>query len=398
MRPSTSWPGSAPRSRSRAWWPTLAVQLPAAHRFSDLSYRYFPRTHREQTLQPRQSSHGPPQWYTNAWLTLRQERWEDSAVCGSDIAANYERRGASEHLLIARQSPPQAVPNSRRRRAEHVGKHKSISLDNHSRPDVDGACEHGRTVDERVEFAFLAARIRRCRQLGQERRIELAAGERSGDLRWVHTANARFHAAGNHLPGKFGRRRVPERKERFQARACELRLPVGTDVREKEVAKRDSSDIVRQRPLAHGPHARLVVVVGTRPWQVHFPERQAGLLRLRPHQIAPDGVHRHTIGVGVEGGEQRDNVDVGTLTKHVQCPGAVLSAAPGEQDFLHDASRSSQRHQLPCDDSPMHTPWSISATISAVRDTVMPDRLKKRLPSAMTTDPSRTARRSRHPG
>jgi len=57
-----------------------------------------------------------------------------------------------------------------------------------------------------------------------------------------------------------------------------------------------------------------------------------------------------------------------------------------------------QRQQVPSPGAPKDVPCRISAMISAVRETVIPERLKNKLPSANATLPSRTARRELHQG
>src|SRR2546427_2858831 len=59
-----------------------------------------------------------------------------------------------------------------------IGEYIAITLDSDPGFDRDRSVEHGPPVRARVEFTALAARVDRTREIGQERRIELAAGER----------------------------------------------------------------------------------------------------------------------------------------------------------------------------------------------------------------------------
>ena len=43
-------------------------------------------------------------------------------------------------------------------------------------------------------------------------------------------------------------------------------------------------------------------------------------------------MHRHAVGGGIEGGDERGDADVRTLAEQIQRPGAVLAAAPGEKN------------------------------------------------------------------
>ena len=58
-----------------------------------------------------------------------------------------------------------------------VGENEAVAFDGDPRVDRQAMAEHRPGVREGVEFAALAARIDRGRQLGQKRRVELAPGK-----------------------------------------------------------------------------------------------------------------------------------------------------------------------------------------------------------------------------
>src|SRR5258707_223795 len=83
-------------------------------------------------------------------------------------------------------------------------------------------------------------------------------------------------------------------------------------------------------------------------------------------------MHSHTIRGRIERCHQSDYFEIRGLPEQTQSPGAIFSAAPGKQDSFHAAS-------------PIHCQWTprvgasnvvpckISAMISAVGETVMPE-------------------------
>ncbi len=79
----------------------------------------------------------------------------------------------------------------------------------------------------------------------EQRRVELAARERSIEHGgFTHVMRAR-QAARDHLAGERGRVRAEQRKERRQAAASELLLAIPPDVLEEEIAERDVREAVR---------------------------------------------------------------------------------------------------------------------------------------------------------
>src|SRR5437868_2844702 len=112
-------------------------------------------------------------------------------------------------------------------------------------------------------------------------------------------------------------------------------------------------------------------------------------------------MHGDAVGAGVESGDEGYHLDGGILPQQVQRPGAVLAAAPGkccfdQRTLLADAATgwAARTQWAPSVFSPKVQPWRTSASSSAVRKIVIPERLNSMLPSAKMRLPLRTARSS----
>ena len=98
---------------------------------------------------------------------------------------------------------------------------------------------------------------------------------------------------------------------------------------------------MRWRPHPRPPHARRCPSSSVRAlrWspakERHDPQRQPRRLCLRFQHRPPRAVHRYTIELGVERGQQADNVAIAPLAQKVECPRAVLAAAPRYENPLH---------------------------------------------------------------
>src|SRR5687767_5924353 len=98
--------------------------------------------------------------------------------------------------------------------------------------------EHRSRIHARVELAVLGARVGALRQIGEQRRIEVASDDRDVEDPRVDTDDARAQTALEHLFGKRAGRNAPEREQRLKASAGEALLAIAADVFEVEVAER----------------------------------------------------------------------------------------------------------------------------------------------------------------
>lgn len=80
-------------------------------------------------------------------------------------------------------------------------------------------------------------------------------------------------------------------------------------------------------------HGALVNLIRARRRNQDFYERQARSSSLRVEKRFADGVHGDAVVRAIDGGKQRGDFDVATLTHDVKRPSAVFAAAPGEPSF-----------------------------------------------------------------
>src|SRR5262249_31589091 len=160
----------------------------------------------------------------------------------------------------------------------------------------------------------------------------------------------------------------------------------------------------RPRGRRRGPHRFLVGLVWARRGDVDGDDRQAHRVRLSLQERAAHGVHGHAIVRLVHGREQADDLDPRVLSQHVQRPGTVLAAAPGEQDPPAGRGRGATASAVSTCSTARggNAPAKIRgcripARISRLSTTRGPGRLKYCEPSTAYTCPRRTARRAAHP-
>jgi hypothetical protein len=191
-----------------------------------------------------------------------------------------------------------------------------------------------------VELTVLPAGIDRRGQLRKEPFVEPAADEGGIEDARVHAREVRFQSGRDHLPGERGSRHAPDRKQRLQPGAGELRLAIAPHVLQEQIAEGDVGEaICHQR--AHGvSHSRFIVHIGAGVRNRYTAERQAGRMRLCLQHIAPHGMHRDAIDRLVQGRQQRLHGAGMRVRQHLQRPGAVLAGTPREDD-LHFAVNTS---------------------------------------------------------
>jgi hypothetical protein len=200
----------------------------------------------------------------------------------------------------------------------------------------DGTRKHWAGEGEGVELAALAAGIDGCGQVGEQRGIEGATGEGCVEHARVDAGEVGAQAGGEHLLREFGggdaEVRRPDGEDGFEAGVGELRDAVGANVLEEEVAEGDAVDALGDGAGEDLGHARLVVRVRAREGKVDLPERQAGGGGLLVKQLLAEAVDGDAAVLLVDGGEQANDFILGLPAEQVKGPGAVLAAAPTEED------------------------------------------------------------------
>jgi len=183
-----------------------------------------------------------------------------------------------------------------------------------------------------VELAALAAGIHLCGKLHEEIRIEDAARETAIELFGIHAGQPRAQAGLHHRLRQFPRGPSPKRKKRCDAGTGELALAVAAYVLEEEVAEGDGADALGKCVLDEPAHAQLILGVAARMRQGHAPQRQARGPGLDFQKFLAHGVHGHAPEGFVHRREQPHDFQPDLLPQDMQAPGAVLAAAPGEED------------------------------------------------------------------
>ena len=189
-----------------------------------------------------------------------------------------------------------------------------------------------------MELATFAAGVNGGRQVAEEVGGEDAAGKAGVEVAGVNAGEVRTEPGGNHLvrefAGRDARGGAPDREDRFEAGAGELPDAVVADVFEEEIAEGDAVDSGGGGAGEDLGHLRLVLDVGAGKGEVDLPERKAGGGGLEVEKLFAKAVDGDPGEMPIDAGEQADDAELWLLTQLVEGPGAILAAAPTEQDVF----------------------------------------------------------------
>jgi hypothetical protein len=159
-----------------------------------------------------------------------------------------------------------------------------------------------------MELAVFTARIDAGRQCLQESRVERTARKRPLEAVWVHARQSRLQATGDHLSReRSGCLRLPEREQGRKSGSRQTVLTVATHVFQEQVAERHVREPrTDEAGDGHG-HTLLILLVGARPRERHDRERQTRGVCLGVEQLAPNGMHRHSVERPVSSRQQACN-------------------------------------------------------------------------------------------
>src|SRR5437868_8847962 len=154
-----------------------------------------------------------------------------------------------------------------------IGENELIARDSLANYEPNFKIEHWTGINEGVKLAFFAARIDAGRQGGEELLVELPSDEFCIELLGINAGQLRPQARSNHRACQSMSRLAPQREYRLQAGTSQLLLPIGPDVFEKEIAESNCLDFASDRFFADCGHQGFVLLIRTRPRQMHWPER-----------------------------------------------------------------------------------------------------------------------------
>src|SRR5690242_15761951 len=116
-----------------------------------------------------------------------------------------------------------------------------------------------------MEFAVFAARVDILRQRVQKRGVEITSGEGTVELARIHAGQFCFDAGGDHVLRQGSGRKLPERKEGFEAGAGKLVFPVGADIAQEQVSERYRINSLSAGPSPDSAQEVLIVRVRAGP-------------------------------------------------------------------------------------------------------------------------------------
>jgi hypothetical protein len=212
-----------------------------------------------------------------------------------------------------------------------ICENEAISLDDLAYPDVDWMPEVRRSTHEGMEFSIFPTGIDSWRQIRQELRVEIAAGELFRERLWIDAGDFGSETGSDHGSGQIRSWNFPDGEQGLNPGPGQLFLAVGADVGQKKIAKSHGFNAFVHRAATQIAHARFILFVGTGPGKRNGPKRHTDGFGLQLNQLPAHGVHGHSIKLFVQGGDQRYNFNLRVLTQQVQRPGAILAARPGKR-------------------------------------------------------------------
>src|SRR5580658_7745535 len=209
-----------------------------------------------------------------------------------------------------------------------------------------------------MKLPALAARIHSLREISEERLIDFAPHKRLVQFLCIDASQLCPHPSRNHLPGQLPRRHPPNRKYRLKPSTLHLLHAIRPHILKKQIAKCDSFNPLGNCLRASPRHQRFILLIRTRPRQRHRPQRQPGSRSLPLHQLTPHRMHRHPPCLFVNRCHQPHYLALFPPPQNVQAPGAILPAAPRQENPLHKGT-------TPSPPSPSSPPHPCSAYHSA---------------------------------
>ncbi len=181
-----------------------------------------------------------------------------------------------------------------------------------------------------MKFAVFAAGIHFSWHFTQQVSIESATCETAVHPPGIDARQVGTKASGNHFLSQLPRIFSPEWEDGRHSASCEMLLTVGANVLEKEIAENNVPHAFLPRARHRLAHRLFVKFVGTWRRYRHLHQSQSSRCGLCFEQALPYGVHRHAVVRAIYRCEQRHHIELAGLPHHVQGPGAVLAATPGE--------------------------------------------------------------------
>jgi len=160
------------------------------------------------------------------------------------------------------------------------------------------------------------------------------AGKAGGQYPEIDAADDGCQAGGEHLFREFRRGPAPEREQGFHPRPRQHLFPVRPQIRQENVPKGDATDPLRPGRGDKAPQGGFVFLVGTDVGKPDRPEGQPRRCGL-PRQELPAGVvHENPVMIGVYRRQEPGDLHVRVPAQQVEDPGAVLAAAPTDEDLF----------------------------------------------------------------
>ncbi len=183
-----------------------------------------------------------------------------------------------------------------------------------------------------MKLAVLAARISCGRQIGEQGVVKEPARELGRQRLGIDATQDGPETEIDETSGQSTAVVPPDWKDALESVAEEPLFAVPTHVLQKDVAANDAFDTERPMPSQCGAHPLFIIIVGTARRNAHDLQRPTKRRRLLFEKRGANAVHADAV-VAVGHGRQQSH-DFAAVGDLEQGEGAVLSAAPGDDNFL----------------------------------------------------------------
>ena len=186
--------------------------------------------------------------------------------------------------------------------------------------------------DEGVEFSVFAAGVGVLRKIAEEGCIQFAAGEAGIESFWIDASGDGAEMMIVKIANQFVRVALPDGKKGGHADAGKIFFAVGAEVFEEDIAEGHLSNALIVEEAEGLLHAGFVDGIDALRLDRDFVQRQVERLRLAVEKLSANTVHGDAVVAFSDGGEKGSDSELFLLEQRVQRHGAILAAAPTEED------------------------------------------------------------------
>src|SRR5579883_890227 len=229
---------------------------------------------------------------------------------------------------------------------QKITENKAVARHDFTRAHRDRRAEDGTIKYERMKLAIFSARVGVRRKFPEKGMVELASGKLRAELCGINANGNGAKSFREKVRTQFPRIALPNGEDRGHANAGKIALAIFAEVLEENVPESHFADALIIKASQRRFHARFVDRIHALRGNQNFMKGQADRFGLPTNQRSADAVHADAVVALGDRRKERGHAEFPPAAQNVQRHGAVLAAAPAEEDgFLgrHDGTLSEVR-------------------------------------------------------